>query len=103
MERFSCRPVEDERNIFDAMRVGVVIKGCNFWMTFRVVIHRRGFIQGPTSSLSFFISQLFFGVLGMYCGAAEFFCSPSAVRHIPVLLDECLSVLNPGRGVFLLT
>ena len=34
----------------------------------------------------------------MYCGAAEFFCSPSAVRHIPVLLDECLSVLNPGRG-----
>lgn len=34
----------------------------------------------------------------MYCGAVEFVCSPSAVSHIPVLLDECMGFLNPCRG-----
>ena len=34
----------------------------------------------------------------MYCGAVEFVCSPSAVRHIPVLLDECMACLKPERG-----
>ena len=34
----------------------------------------------------------------MYCGAVEFVCSPSAVRHIPVLLDECMACLKPELG-----
>ena len=34
----------------------------------------------------------------MYCGAVEFVCSPSAVSHIPVLLDECMGFLKPCRG-----
>ena len=34
----------------------------------------------------------------MYCGAVEFVCSPSAVRHIPVLLDECMGSLKPDQG-----
>jgi 16S rRNA (cytosine1402-N4)-methyltransferase len=34
----------------------------------------------------------------MYCGSVEFVCSPSAVRHIPVLLDECMACLKPERG-----
>jgi 16S rRNA (cytosine1402-N4)-methyltransferase len=34
----------------------------------------------------------------MYCGAVEFVCSPSAVRHIPVLLHECMACLRPERG-----
>ena len=34
----------------------------------------------------------------MYCGAVEFVCSPTAVTHIPVLLDECLAALEPGHG-----
>jgi 16S rRNA (cytosine1402-N4)-methyltransferase len=34
----------------------------------------------------------------MYCGAVEFVCSPSAVRHIPVLLDECMACLKPEEG-----
>ena len=34
----------------------------------------------------------------MYCGAVEFVCSPAAVRHIPVLLEECLSFLSPEAG-----
>ena len=34
----------------------------------------------------------------MYCGAVEFVCSPTAVKHIPVLLDECLAALEPGHG-----
>ena len=34
----------------------------------------------------------------MYCGAVEFVCSPSAVSHIPVLLDECMGYLDPYRG-----
>ena len=34
----------------------------------------------------------------MYCGAVEFVCSPTAVKHIPVLLDECLAALEPGQG-----
>ena len=34
----------------------------------------------------------------MYCGAVEFVCSPSAVRHIPVLLHECMACLKPERG-----
>ena len=36
----------------------------------------------------------------MYCGAVEFVCSPSAVSHIPVLLDECLGYLDPYAGGF---
>ena len=36
----------------------------------------------------------------MYCGAVEFVCSPSAVSHIPVLLDECMGYLNPCGGGF---
>ena len=38
----------------------------------------------------------------MYCGAVEFVCSPSAVSHIPVLLDECMGFLRPEQGVLLL-
>ncbi len=34
----------------------------------------------------------------MYCGSVEFVCSPAAVRHVPVLLDECMAYLEPGRG-----
>ena len=34
----------------------------------------------------------------MLCGTAEFVCAPSKVRHVPVLLDEALAVLNPGTG-----
>ena len=34
----------------------------------------------------------------MYCGAVEFVCSPAAVRHIPVLLDECMGFLKPENG-----
>lgn len=34
----------------------------------------------------------------MYCGAVEFVCSPSAVSHIPVLLDECMEFLAPTQG-----
>lgn len=34
----------------------------------------------------------------MYCGAVEFVCSPSAVSHIPVLLDECMGYLGPCSG-----
>ena len=34
----------------------------------------------------------------MYCGAVEFVCSPAAVRHVPVLLEECLSFLSPYAG-----
>ena len=34
----------------------------------------------------------------MYCGTVEFVCAPSAVRHIPVLLDECMAHLGPEKG-----
>ena len=34
----------------------------------------------------------------MYCGAVEFVCSPAAVRHVPVLLDECMAFLEPSKG-----
>ena len=34
----------------------------------------------------------------MYCGTVEFVCSPSAVRHVPVLLDECMGFLKPENG-----
>ena len=34
----------------------------------------------------------------MYCGAVEFVCSPAAVRHVPVLLDECMAFLKPSTG-----
>ena len=30
----------------------------------------------------------------MYCGAVEFVCSPSMVKHIPVLLDESVGFLG---------
>jgi 16S rRNA (cytosine1402-N4)-methyltransferase len=38
------------------------------------------------------------GGLEMYCGAVEFVCSPTSVRHIPVLLDECMACLKPEAG-----
>ncbi len=38
------------------------------------------------------------GGVNMYCGAVEFVCSPSAVRHIPVLLQECMGFLKPESG-----
>ncbi len=34
----------------------------------------------------------------MYCGTVEFVCAPSSVRHVPVLLDECMGFLKPGAG-----
>lgn len=34
----------------------------------------------------------------MYCGSVEFVCLPSMVRHVPVLLDECMTHLNPASG-----
>ena len=34
----------------------------------------------------------------MYCGAVEFVCAPSMVRHVPVLLDESLAFLEPDKG-----
>ena len=34
----------------------------------------------------------------MHCGAVEFVCSPAAVRHVPVLLDECMAYLEPSKG-----
>ena len=34
----------------------------------------------------------------MYCGAVEFVCLPSMVRHVPVLLDECMDYLGPTDG-----
>ena len=40
------------------------------------------------------------GGVSMYCGTAEFVCAPSAVRHIPVLLNECMGCLQPERGGF---
>ena len=39
----------------------------------------------------------------MYCGAAEFVCAPDAVRHIPVLVEECMGFLEPVKGESLLT
>jgi 16S rRNA (cytosine1402-N4)-methyltransferase len=38
------------------------------------------------------------GGVSMYCGAVEFVCSPASVKHIPVLLDECMACLRPERG-----
>ena len=34
----------------------------------------------------------------MYCGAVEFVCTPSMVKHVPVLLEESLSFLNVENG-----
>jgi 16S rRNA (cytosine1402-N4)-methyltransferase len=34
----------------------------------------------------------------MYCGAVEFVCSPSMVRHVPVLLEESMGFLRPEEG-----
>jgi hypothetical protein len=34
----------------------------------------------------------------MYCGSVEFVCSPSMVKHVPVLLDESLAFLDPKSG-----
>ena len=34
----------------------------------------------------------------MYCGAVEFVCTPSMVRHVPVLLEESLAFLEPEKG-----
>ena len=34
----------------------------------------------------------------MYCGAVEFVCLPDAVRHVPVLVAECMGFLQPEEG-----
>jgi 16S rRNA (cytosine1402-N4)-methyltransferase len=34
----------------------------------------------------------------MYCGAVEFLCLPDAVRHVPVLVEECMGFLKPEEG-----
>ena len=34
----------------------------------------------------------------MYCGSIEFVCSPAMIRHVPVLLDECMEHLKPEAG-----
>jgi len=34
----------------------------------------------------------------MYCGSVEFVCLPSMVGHVPVLLEECMDHLDPGKG-----
>ena len=34
----------------------------------------------------------------MYCGAVEFVCTPSMVRHVPVLLNESMAFLKPEEG-----
>ena len=39
----------------------------------------------------------------MYCGSVEFVCLPSMVGHVPVLLDECMDYLDPGKGATLPT
>ena len=76
----------------------------------RVVIRdaarRRGFRPDcGAPSLSDCTARVTGGKWGklMYCGAVEFVCSPSAVSHIPVLLDECMGYLNPCGEAFLLT
>ena len=73
----------------------------------RVVIRdaarRRGFRPDcGAPSLSDCTARVTGGKWGklMYCGAVEFVCSPSAVSHIPVLLDECMGYLNPCGGGF---
>ena len=48
------------------------------------------------NSLRFFYERKAEGF--MYCGTVEFVCAPSAVRHIPVLLDECMAHLGPEKG-----
>ena len=71
--------------------------GCKFWIAFRVAVSKKGFVaMRPPLSASFSVN-VGLGV-GMYCGAVEFVCSPSAVRHIPVLLHECMACLKPERG-----
>jgi len=34
----------------------------------------------------------------MYCGAVEFVCTPSMIRHVPVLLEESMGFLQPENG-----
>ena len=34
----------------------------------------------------------------MYCGAVEFVCTPSMIKHVPVLLEESLTFLNVENG-----
>jgi len=34
----------------------------------------------------------------MYCGAVEFVCTPSMIKHVPVLLEESLTFLNVESG-----
>ena len=80
------------------------------WMD-RVVIRdaalQRGFRPDCGAPLSRIVRRGLSGNGGnwgkrMYCGAVEFVCSPSAVSHIPVLLDECMGFLRPEQGVLLL-
>ena len=73
------------------------------WMD-RVVIRdaarQRGFRPDCGAPLSRIIRRGLWWKKGglMYCGAVEFVCSPAAVRHIPVLLDECMGFLKPENG-----
>ena len=74
------------------------------WMD-RVVIrdaaHQRGFRPYcGAPSLTDYSGRVLWWKKGglMYCGAVEFVCSPAAVRHIPVLLDECMGFLKPENG-----
>ena len=73
----------------------------------RVVIRDAARLRGfrpdyGAPSLSDYTARVIGGNWGklMYCGAVEFVCSPSAVSHIPVLLDECMGHLNPYAGGF---
>jgi len=54
--------------------------------------------SNPCSLAPLFLTNVTSGGVGMYCGAVEFVCSPSTVRHIPVLLDECMACLKPEQG-----
>ena len=63
-----------------------------------MVVLRRGFDARFTQlSRAAFQYNVSLGGVSMYCGAVEFVCSPASVKHIPVLLDECMACLRPER------
>ena len=62
-----------------------------------VVLRRDLMLSNPPALSRLFSTNVTSGGVGMYCGAVEFVCSPSTVRHIPVLLDECMACLKPSR------
>ena len=72
-------------------------------MVIRDAARLRDFVLTAEPPLSDYTARVIGGNWGklMYCGAVEFVCSPSAVSHIPVLLDECMGHLNPYAGGFL--